>query len=320
MKESVSGILGRTTEQERPPMTVFMMTRHADRLPSGKLSEEGEKKAVEKGSAIGLFGDDLVFKGYASDEKSDRTYLTSEILSKESGIRSPLTDSHYETRRVANIQYDILRPDFDALLKEGSNLIEEKTLEELGLSTERDDKGKFKISLTEFPSEEQERIATVRAKNQIWAFRLMMQNPEAVHRMAMAMAYQQLKESKIADRYNAYRVGKQSANPQKDLMLNTTTHGLFIESLLLEAGYMDVDGVKQDIKLDSKEFGGYIRPLESVYFRPDKMEGSTPIFFDGPDRPGPNEVFVDIGKLVALGGEYEEFLHRKQESYDKDRV
>ena len=126
-----------------------------------------------------------------------------------------------------------MKTDFDTVLQEGSSLIEQKTLEELGLSTERDDKGKFKISLTDFPSEEQERIATVRAKNQIWAFRLMMQNPEAVHRMAMGMAYQLLKESKIAERYNTYRAGKQSTVSRKDLMLNTVTHGLFIESLLM---------------------------------------------------------------------------------------
>ena len=104
MKEFGSGILERNNEREHPPKTMFMLTRHADRLPSGKLSEEGEKKAIEKGAEIGSFGDDLVFKGYATDEKSDRTFLTSEILSKEGGIRSPMTDSHYETRRVANIQ------------------------------------------------------------------------------------------------------------------------------------------------------------------------------------------------------------------------
>jgi len=123
------GLKKNSNEQEKPPRTIFMITRHADRLPNGELSQEGIKKAKEKGKKIGELRDSLILKGYASDEKTKRTVKTSNLISQESEcvpveekIISPRTGQPYKTREVEGIQYGVLKPDLGDVLQQGIDL------------------------------------------------------------------------------------------------------------------------------------------------------------------------------------------------------
>ena len=214
---------------EKVPKYVFMITRHAERLASGEISPDGMESASEKGERIGAEAE--MVKSYTSDEKSGRTFVTGDLISKKSGIKSDLTGKQYATRKVEDIQYAILGSDLKKAFGKASDLINEATLKELGESTERDEDGKLKVDVTKLP--DQEKIAPIRAKNQIVGFRYILQeeNDAAITRMAMGLAQQLNHEFEVAGRYNEYR-NKQDKKLEKDALLNTVTHGMFMESLL----------------------------------------------------------------------------------------
>lgn len=83
-------------ESERPLKYEIVFTRHAERLPSGELSPEGLEHAKQRGREFGEQAETL--KGYASDHPSRRAVDTADIISGESGIKSPLTGEQYKTR------------------------------------------------------------------------------------------------------------------------------------------------------------------------------------------------------------------------------
>lgn len=295
------------------PKYRFMITRHADRTPAGDLTPEGMKKANTKGGILKETAE--VVKGYASREKTGRTYKTSELISAASETAS-VTGEPYKTRKVEDIEYGILNPDLGKELKKTTEIIEEATLKELGLSVERDEKGEFKVKLSELPEEEQIKIGPIRQKNQSLGFRYILNNPQATKRMAMGLGHQLLKEFFLAARYDQRR--KQAQNDlKKDAVLDTVTHGLFLESLLSEAGVMKnengqlVSGIKD---FESEKFGGYLAPAESVYIDvkdPNDLPELLPVVFEGQNRPGPGEIFIDLKRLEELGDEYNRFKDAK---------
>ncbi|MFH1187687.1 MAG: hypothetical protein V1688_02370 [bacterium] len=297
-------------EQEEKPRLRLMITRHAERIPSGELSPEGVRKAGEKGK--NMQGKAEVLKGYASNEKSKRTVDTSNLISKGSGIESPQTGDAYSTKEVKDIQYDILNPDLAHVLKEAPKMINDATLEELDktgkYSLEKDADGNITTELNKLSKGVQIEIAPIRQKNQIIGLRHVMKNSEAVNRLAMGLAHQELKELGIAKRYVHSREEKKPL--EGDVILNTNTHGLFVESLLTKAGfYVDEKGEKTPIAdIEDENIGGFMQPGESITLDigedPSNPPQEIPVIFEGENRPQAGKVFIDLKKMQELDEEY----------------
>ncbi len=293
-------------EIEKKPRYRLMITRHAERLPSGELSPEGIAHAKRKGQAVkGV----EVLKGYASDHKSGRAFDTTKSITEESGVVFSATGKPYETRKVPDIQYAVLEPDLAYVIPAAKSRIEEATLRELGMSTERDEEGKLKINIEKLSKEEQVRIAPVRQKYQKLGFEYVLNEvPEAVHRMAIGIAHQLVEKMEVMSRYDRAR---KTANkpPKGDVVINEGTHGMFMESLLKEAGVIrNADGTEGGIdRFDTNEFGGYIQPVESMYLEiddPAHIPDRISVTFESDNRPQ-GRVFIDRKKLEALEKDYQ---------------
>lgn len=306
------------TEELPQPKVLLMITRHAERLPSGVLSTEGIQHAKDKGTAAQKDGAE-VLKAYVSDHKSGRAFDTGEIISESSGILLEQTGKHYRTHKVPDIQYDILKPDLYHFILEAKNLIEEATLKELGWSTERDEKGKLKIDIEALAVAEQEKIAPVRQKKQKLGFAFVLNSGEAVQRMAMGLAHQLMRELKISGEYFSRR--EKTDNPPKgDVVLNNVSHGLFSESLLLKAGvYISENGERTDgiSDFDNPEFGGYIQPGESWSLVIDNLSDIPeliPVEFEEKGRISRGKVFIDRAKLETLDVDYKKWKESVSET------
>lgn len=179
-------------ESEHTPKYEIVFTRHAERLPSGELSPEGLDHAKQRGREFGQKAETLM--GYASNHPSRRAIDTAEIISAESGIRSPLTGEQYKTREITDFHYDVLNPDLKHFLTEGKDIVDEATLRSAGLSTERNERRKLKINIDELPKEEQIKIARLRQENQKLAFSYLLEQPDVVHRLAICLAHHLLRE------------------------------------------------------------------------------------------------------------------------------
>ena len=301
-------------EQIKKPKFRFMITRHAERLPTGELSEGGKEFAKSKGRQM---SEAEVLKGYASDHPSKRAYDTAELITEESDIISLLTHKPYSTRIVEGIQYGMLGPDFKPLLAKAKVVIDTATLEAAGYSIERDEKGKLKVDIDKLSLEEQTKLAPIRAERQHLGLNLLLQNPEAVHRMAMGLAAQIVKELNIAERYKDMRDEKQPI--KADVVLNTATHGAFTESLLKEAGvFVDEHGKESygDYNIEG-DFGGYIKPGESIYLDVDDIANlpeRIPVTFEGAERQMQQKVFIDLTKLRALSDNYKKWVNLKEKN------
>jgi len=292
---------------EKTPKYRLMITRHFNRNPDGTPTEEGKNDAINKGILLGQ--DVELIKGYSSDEKTDRTYKTSELISQSSETISPLTEEPYKTRKVEDIQYAILSPDFNNLMKEAKKIINEATVKECGFPEG--------TVLEDLPKEEQQKAAPIREKNQELGFKFIFDHPEAAHRMSIGLANQLVREMNIINRYDDMR--KNNGKPLgKDAILNTVSHGLFAESLFLNAGYMkDENGVLQKITkgdLEKEKFGGYIMPNESFFLEisdPNNIPDKIPVTFERENRAGQGEVFIDKKELLDLSEEYQQWKQGK---------
>lgn len=313
-------------EQEKYPHYRFMITRHAERLPSGELSPEGIEHAKRKGV---IMAQAEVLKAYASDHKSGRAVMTGDLISKESGVTSPVTGEQYATRQVEDIQYDVLKPDLYHVIPELKLLIEKPTLEEAYQDEElkglieaeirsnssimkKNSDGNPMVDIEKLSTDVQKRIAPIRQKYQRVAFdEVFAKQPETVHRMAFGLAHQLVHEMDIAHRYANQR-GRVNKKPQKDVILNTATHGLFIESLLREAGlvHRDDGNVTLGVMDFDIEIAGYIQPAESVYLDIKDMNNipeNIPIVFEGQHRPHPGKIFIRRSRLEELNQDYKKW-------------
>ncbi|MDP3986278.1 MAG: hypothetical protein Q8P77_02520 [Candidatus Veblenbacteria bacterium] len=324
--ENVIEMGGGFAEAEKKPRYRLMITRHAERLPSGELSPEGIEHAKRKGEVM---DEAEVLKAYVSDHKSARAFQTGDLISKESGIKSQLSREQYGTRQVKDIQYDVLEPDLYGLIPIIKLYVEEPTLEEAlavpelralidgaiskdkdKIVSKKDSAGNPMIDIEKLPIDIQMKIAPIRQKNQKVAFeKFLGQFPEAVHRLAMGLGHQLVEELGIVKRYSNARRNLNKP-PVKDVVLNTTTHGLFTESLLREAGiFIKSDGeeVRGIHDFQSEDFGGYVQPAEAIYLDiddPGNMPDRIPVSFEGLHRPSTGTVFIDRQKLEALNMDY----------------
>lgn len=297
---------GNKPEVEQLPRYRLMVSRHAERLPDGSLSPEGVESSKKKGKKLKEEAE--VVKGYASDEKSGRTVMTSDIISDASETTSASTKEGYRTRKVEDIQYEILNPDLIHLIGQAKEIIDEATIKELGLPEN--------TILANLPKKEQEKIAPIRQKNQELGLKLLLNYPEGVHRMSIGLAHQLAKELKLVDRYDDLR--KNEKKPiEKDVILNTVSHAMFSESLFIEAGYIKTEdsGLKKIDKSDieNPKFGGFIMPSESFFLEikdPKNIPDKIPVSFEKEGRPEEGAVFIDKNRLLELAEEYEEWRNK----------
>mgnify|MGYP001566331759 CR=1 FL=1 len=323
-------------EVEKTPRYRFMITRHAERLPSGELSPEGIEHAKQKGAIV---KGAEVLKAYASDHASKRAFKTGDLISAESGVKSEASGKQYATREVPDIQYDVLKPDLYHIIAGLKLLIEEPTLAEAfsepelkklideavakdmeKIVSKKGSDGQLMIDMEKLPVDIQMKIAPIRQKYQKVGFEKCLRDyPEVVYRMAMGLGHQLTEEFKIAERYS--KVRKADRKPaQKDVILNTATHGLFTESLLMKAGiYVKPDGQEiQDMKVEdfqNKDFGGFVQPGESIYLDvedPAKIPEKIPVNFEGANRPQSGRVFINRKKLGMLNKDYLEWKKSQQ--------
>lgn len=308
MKESME--TGMHPERTPEPKVRLIITRHAERLPSGVLSPEGIERARAKGRAAKESGAE-VLKAYVNDHKSGRAFDTGNRISEASEITSELSGKQFRTHLVPDIQYEVLKPDLSHIISEAGDMIDEATLAELGMSTERDAKGKLKIDLGKLPMVEQERIAPVRQKNQRLGFIHALQNDAALERMAMGLAHQLTRELDIAERYLEMRKEKKPLTG--DVLLNTVSHGMFLESLFKKAGVRVLPDGKREkgvVDFEDPAFGGYIEPGESIALTvedPQNLPAEIPVEFEREGRPKPGSVFIDTKQLFTLAEQYEEW-------------
>jgi hypothetical protein len=298
-KNIEQNIIGNPENKETPGYKL-MVSRHGDPLLDGNLAPAGIEGSMEKGKKLGKSAE--VLKGYASDIEPNRAYLTSELIAEASEINSPSTGKRYKTRRKKGIQYNVLEPDLMGLLKKASKVTDDVTIRELGLAEG--------TVLKDLPKEEQERIDPIRQKNIKFGFREL--HPEAIHRMSIGLAHQLAHEMKLISLYNDLR--KEENKPlEKDVILNTVTHGMFPESLFLEAGYIKTrDGSFKKISkddIDSPNFGGLFLPSEFFLLEikdPKNIPNKIPVIFGSEGRPEEGATFMDKKRLLELADEYKE--------------
>lgn len=309
-------------EAEKIPRYTIMITRHAERLPSGELSPEGIAHAKAKGERL---KDVEVLKSYASDHPSDRAYETAENIGVVADIKSPATEERYQTRRVKGIQYDVLDPD---ILRDVRLLIEEATLNEIhdqhpelarliesaqnqdasGALTKINSKGESMVDMEKLPKDIQQQIAPIRQKNQKLGFEKILDNLDAVSNMARGLSHQLVAKEKILARYAQQRKTKNNP-PKKDVVINISTHGLFTESLLKNVGIFvksngeEIHGIDN---MDTDDLGGYVQPAESVYLDigadPNNIPERIPVTFEE-GRTVNGKVYIDRSKLGQLAKE-----------------
>lgn len=319
-----------SVESENKPKYRLMLTRHFERVPSGQLSEVGIAHAQEKGQRMA--GSAEVLKAYASDHRSGRARQTSELITESAQIESPLTGETYETREVPGIQYDYLQPDMADVVPNGKKIVEKATLQELmriepdqGWTDEEDENGNLKINIEKLPPEVMERIAPIRQKYQPLAFKYLMNDEPACHRLAIGLSHQLDHELEVIKKYDQARQ-HQKAPLEKDAILNTVTHGMYVEALLREAGVMiGKNGTENKlVDFETDDFGGYIMPGESIYLDiddPNNIPDRIPVVFEGDNRPKVGRVFVDKNRLLELSQEWKKhILTPEYQTWEKERA
>lgn len=314
--------LSTNIESEKLPHYIIMITRHAERLPSGELSPEGVAHAKTKGEKLKNVE---VLKSYASDHPSGRTYETAESIGEKANIKSPLTHKRYKTRTVKGIQYDALDP---SIKKKAKLLIEEATLSEIyseypklaqlidseikkenKILTKIDSRGETMVDIEKLSKNIQRQIAPIRQKNQKFGFEKILDNPKAVKSMAMGLSHQLVGKAKILARYSQYRKAKNNA-PKKDIAININTHGLFTESLLKNTGiFIKPNGEKIHgiDNINTDDLGGYVQPAESIYLDigadPNNIPEQIPVTFEK-KRDINGRVYIDRSKLEQLDKDF----------------
>jgi len=295
-------------EAERKPHYRFMVMRHAERNIDGTLRPEGVANAQAVGETLSENSE--VVKGYVSDEPSKRTFLTSDLISESSGIKSPLTGEKYATKEVSGLTYEILKPDLFGELERGRRVVDEVTIKELGLPADAD--------LKKLPKEEQARVSPVRQKNEPFGAQYVLSQQPVVHRLAMGLANQLVHEINIAQRYQRRRTPSPERPDvnliQKDAVLNTVTHLLLSESLFLEAAVRRTQEGQLDKINNMEELGGTIRPTEAYYLDvedPSNLPEYIPVVFQGKGRPLAGSIFMEKAKLLNLAEEYKKWIIQK---------
>lgn len=317
-------------KEKEGPRQVFLITRHAERTPTGELTLDGLQAATEKGKAI----DAEVLKGYSSTESTDRAYKTLETISEASGIASPvlekaemITEKHYKTRRRKGLAYDVAGP-LEPKIKALTKLIDEAVKRDYHDYDPKDPKDKT----------QGEKWAKIRAQYQPIGLREGVADEQLRHIFAMGLAAQFEQDIEVSNKYVSRRksaLGKnlEDARPiEKDIVLNTGTHGGFMESLINKTlvrkgtdeqekrGFEIRRDEKNDVQFE-KAMGDIMLPGESIktgYPVGEKTPDMLPVEFEN-DRFQGEKCFIDTKKIRLLAEQFKIYLE-KLEKWQKDKT
>lgn len=296
-------------EKQEDNLVRINITRHANRLSTGELREDGIRAAEGKGEAL---SDSEVVKGYGPGEKDDKTlraFQTMDIISDSSKVESEQTGKKYETRKRKGLSYNISGP-LMPRLKGYSKLINDAV---------KDDYPKFD------PDSKDPKWGKIREKYQYIALQnLLAEDKELTHVFAMGAAHQYYDLVKLSSTYVRKRnklAEDEKAKPiQGDVVLNEGTHGGFVESLLQKSliriqedktekrgfdTWVDKNGRGQ---LEEK-VGGILNPAESMESQYKVGEGipdRIPVSFERDHFKG-EECFLDVEKIKKLHDQFKEY-------------
>lgn len=278
-------------------ITYIELIRHAPRLagknvfrdeygnlrtiedPTG-LSERGKKIAQEYGKKLSDM--DLV-KAYGSLEP--RTIETGEIITATSEVISQQTGKPAIPRKRPGIDYkSVLDPE---VLKKAKEVIQEHLP-------------------PNFAQLSQEERAVVREELQHLGLKVVLENEEAVDRMAQGMANQLETMVKVARR---------GVKIDSKVAMCLVGHSAFIESLFKKALVREKEGKRKIGFDDVDEIGGFIKPGESFRIKivRDK-EGKEEIDFkfSNPERLKGEKYWLDMDTIKELADKYKERVEREK--------
>jgi len=292
-------------EGERKPRLEIMITRHANRTPTGELTPEGVQAMRDKGRSLAETAE--IVKGRSSREKTDRAFKTVDSMSAESGTVSPLTGEHYSARRREGLYYDVAGPLISRIRKESQMI---------NVAIRKD-----------FPDYDLTKSAwaKVREKYESIGIENTVNDPELMHIMAMGVANNVRQAEKtgveyVRKRTDAVTSKKQSALAiEKDVILPIGTHSGFSEAFIKKTLIRKTfDGERRgfDTTVDDdgnahmeKAVGGIFAPTESIRFghevgesTPDRM----PVTFENNRFEGEG-TFIDNQAVAKLAEQYQTY-------------
>jgi len=319
MSEKNHNLFPEKKREKEIPAVRYRVIRHEERTNTGELTADGIKNAQRQGQSLKTTAE--VVKGYASQEKSDRAYKTVDTISGASGIKSPLTEKAYETRRRPGLFYDLagpLMPRIDGY----SKLINEAV----------------KKDYPDFdPQSSDPKWGKIRKEYQpIGVKKLIVDDQELSHIFAMGAAHELADMMKIGERYAGYRDSKAQAGEgkgvERDIVMMEGTHGGFLENLLKKA-LVRVDGQGQekvgfdtftDVKGNPElepALGGMFKPGESfdiVEKIGQEKSSRLPVEFEDPSRFSGEKCFLDLDRVKALDGQFSTY-YEKFQAWQKDK-
>ncbi|MFA6908411.1 MAG: hypothetical protein WC289_00815 [Patescibacteria group bacterium] len=289
-------------EGERKPRLEIMITRHANRTPTGELTPEGVQAMQDKGRSLAETAE--IVKGRSSREKTDRAFKTVDSMSRESGTASPLTGEHYSARRREGLFYDVAGP-----LK--SHVDAQTAIIDAAVKKDHPDYD---------PADK--KWAKIRETYQPVGMENMVNDPEIMHILAMGMASNVQQAEKTGAEYIRKRTGavdaqRDSARPiEKDIVMPIGTHAGFSEAFIKKTLIRTTaDGERRgfDATIDDdgnahmeKAVGGIFAPTESIRFghevgesAPDRM----PVTFENNRFEGEG-TFIDNQAVAKLAEQY----------------
>jgi len=312
--------------EKEGPRQVFLITRHVERTPAGDLTPDGLAVASKKGEAI----EAEVLKGYSSTEPTDRAYKTLEQMSQSSGItsarleQSDREEKHYKTRRREGLAYNITGP-LEARIKAKSQMIDAAVKRDY---SDYDPKDKS----------QGEKWAPIRAKYQPIGLREALVDEQIRHIFAMGLAAQFESNTEISNEYvkkrqSALERKEVDAKPiEKDVILNTGTHGGFTEALMSKAlvrkgsdnkekrGFDISRDEKGDVQFE-KAMGDIILPGESIktgYPVGEETPDMLPVEFEQGRFQG-EECYLDTQKIKLLAEQFK-IYQDKLKKWQKEKT
>lgn len=319
MSEQIKNLFPEKMREKEAPAVRYRIIRHEERTNTGELTADGIKNAQRQGQNLQATAE--ITKGYASQEKSDRAYKTVDTISEASGLKSPLTEKAYETRRRPGLFYDLsgpLMPRIDGY----SKLINEAV----------------KRDYPDFDSQSSDpKWGKIRKEYQpIGVKKMIVDDQELSHIFSMGAAHELADLMKIGERYSDYRDKKAQEGTgqslEKDLVMMEGTHGGFLENLLkktlVRVNNQGQEKVGFDTFTDAKgnpelepALGGMFKPGESfdiVEKIGQEKSHRLPVEFENPARLAGEKCFLDLDRVKTLADQFNTY-YEKFQAWQKDK-
>ncbi len=319
MSEKNNNLFPKQMEEKETPAIKYRVIRHEERTNTGELTADGIKNAQRQGQNLKVTAE--ITKGYASKEKSDRAYKTVDTISAASGLKSPLTEKAYETRRRPGLFYDLsgpLMPRIDGYSKSINEAV--------------------KRDYPDFdPQSSDPKWGKIRKEYQpIGVKKMIVDDQELSHIFSMGAAHELVDLMKIGERYSDYRENKAQVDEgkslEKDLVMMEGTHGGFLESLLkktmIRVNNQGQEKIGFDTFTDAKgnpemeaALGGIFKPGESfdvIEKIGQEKTSRLPIEFENPERLAGEKCFLDLDRVKILADQFNAY-YEKFQAWQKDK-